>query len=239
MPPFRFVSFVAGIALWGSLASAQSNATAQDLDVANAVEMLTQSGQNVVQVDAGVTHACALVQSGRVYCWGFGSFGQLGSDTISSNVPVLVKRLGNIKQISVGRNHSCALQRSGRVFCWGRNDAGQLGNGSTDNSSIRVRVQAAPNAVDISVGNDHSCMVMRNGRAFCWGNNRVDQLGLGPGGGSYSLRRNGWLAQPSSIRYRRGLTTHAPSGLIAVATVGGSRRLSVQEVVGRKAQRGC
>ena len=183
MPLFRFVSFVAGIALWGSLASAQSNATAQDLDVANAVEMLTQSGQNVVQVDAGVTHACALVQSGRVYCWGFGSFGQLGSDTISSNVPVLVKRLGNIKQISVGRNHSCALQRSGRVFCWGRNDAGQLGNGSTDNSSIRVRVQAAPNAVDISVGNDHSCMVMRNGRAFCWGNNPVAQLGLGPGGG--------------------------------------------------------
>lgn len=179
-----FFPMLSAFALCASLASAQEDTSSADLNVAATVEALANSGDPVVQVGAGNAHACALVRSGQVFCWGAGS--RLGNGTGErSSVPVRVKRLTNIQQIAVGDGHTCALQDSRRVFCWGDNFNGQLGNDTFDSQLIRVRVKNATNAIHISAGTFHSCMIKSNGRVFCWGSNVAGQLGIGEFGGVF------------------------------------------------------
>jgi alpha-tubulin suppressor-like RCC1 family protein len=41
----------------------------------------TIGGQPVVEIAVGANHSGARVQNGRVWCWGFNVFGQLGDGT--------------------------------------------------------------------------------------------------------------------------------------------------------------
>jgi alpha-tubulin suppressor-like RCC1 family protein len=47
---------------------------------------------NVAQISAGINgHTCALTTAGKAYCWGAGSFGQLGNGGITNQLtPVAV-----------------------------------------------------------------------------------------------------------------------------------------------------
>ena len=36
---------------------------------------------NVVSVSCGANHSCALFANKRIYCWGYGLYGQLGQST--------------------------------------------------------------------------------------------------------------------------------------------------------------
>ena len=46
-----------------------------------------------LQVDAGGSHACALLAGGRIVCWGTNSSGQLGDGTTTNrSTPVAVLR---------------------------------------------------------------------------------------------------------------------------------------------------
>ncbi|KAM7459356.1 hypothetical protein LguiA_036350 [Lonicera macranthoides] len=94
----------------------------------------------VVSIAAGEAHTLALTGDGRVYSWGRGTFGRLGTGSEGDElVPVRVKfdfkgqdKL-NIVGISAGAYHSLALADNGSIWSWGYNTYGQLGfNG--DNS---------------------------------------------------------------------------------------------------------
>jgi alpha-tubulin suppressor-like RCC1 family protein len=106
------------------------------------------SGLTVSQITAGNEHTCAIA-SGKAYCWGDNSNGELGNNSTSnSSVPVAVDTNGvlsglTVSQITAGYYHTCALA-SGKVYCWGYNDYGQLGNNSTTSSSVPVAVNAFP-----------------------------------------------------------------------------------------------
>ena len=100
---------------------------------------LTVSGP-VLAVDAGGNHTCAITPTGTVNCWGYGFYGQLGNDDVSSSsVPKTVVRLDttagsaaeNAVSLALGFDHSCAALQSGRAKCWGRNNFVQLGIGRT------------------------------------------------------------------------------------------------------------
>jgi alpha-tubulin suppressor-like RCC1 family protein len=89
-----------------------------------------------VDVDAGVYHACAVLEGGAVTCWGSDEYGQLGRVQAGVAVP----GLQDVTQVALGEYHSCALDKAGRVKCWGRNPRGALGNGTVLESAAPVDV---------------------------------------------------------------------------------------------------
>ena len=63
------------------------------------------SGVTITQISAGHGGPCALGSTGAAYCWGLGTSGQLGNNTIvNSNVPVLVSGGLTLTQIDTGRS---------------------------------------------------------------------------------------------------------------------------------------
>jgi Regulator of chromosome condensation (RCC1) repeat len=85
---------------------------------------------DVKKVSAGGAHACALLHSGEVKCWGRNTEGQLGDTTniSSGNIPVSAFEISNAVDIAVstsfsgcggGPSTTCAALKTGRVMCWG------------------------------------------------------------------------------------------------------------------------
>lgn len=104
---------------------------------------------NVLSVDAGTFHTCAVTEAAQVACWGYNVYSQLGAGpseqcqltdpsatprfagaepTPCSTVPQIVPELHDIKTVALGANHTCALNTAGTVRCWGLNNSGQLGS---------------------------------------------------------------------------------------------------------------
>ncbi|XP_068758844.1 uncharacterized protein [Montipora capricornis] len=85
----------------------------------------------VKDVCCGNWHYLALMESGKVYSWGYNDYGQLGlSNKVDLQVtPRLLHTLSNkcIVSISVGADCSVAMDATGSVHVWGRADSGQLG----------------------------------------------------------------------------------------------------------------
>ena len=127
----------------------------------------------------GADHACALTLEGRAYCWGKGSYGQLGSGLrTDSDVPVEVRAPEKFKEVSAGGTHTCAIGVSGALYCWGGNWHGQLGIGTLSNSATPVLVDSGTVYTHVSTGGIHTCAVTR-GTVRCWGDQRSGRLGLG------------------------------------------------------------
>jgi alpha-tubulin suppressor-like RCC1 family protein len=100
---------------------------------------------NVVDIEAGMNHVCAIDSSGIMYCWGDNFYGQSGASSIAPHLAVKVAGLSTlgapkVVDMALGENHSCALLANNQVKCWGRNDYGQLGNATTVDSATPVLV---------------------------------------------------------------------------------------------------
>jgi alpha-tubulin suppressor-like RCC1 family protein len=161
------------------------------------------------QITASNLHTCALDSTGKAYCWGWNSSGQLGTGnaTYYSNVPVAVQSNNptdafygkTITQITAGWYHTCALDSAGQAYCWGRNNSGQLGTGNTTSSNVPVAIKAddptdalySKTITQITAGWGHTCALDSTGQAYCWGENNYGQLGNGTSGGNQSSYDNG------------------------------------------------
>ena len=156
------------------------------------------TNEKVIEIGSGEYRSCALFESGRVKCWGWGYSGQLGqgnSKSIGDN-PGEMESLSFIQfgtnekviEISSGGSHNCALFESGRVKCWGRDRYGQLGQGNSksigDNpgemeSLSFIQFGTNEKVIEISSGGSHNCALFESGRVKCWGRDRYGQLGQG------------------------------------------------------------
>jgi alpha-tubulin suppressor-like RCC1 family protein len=134
----------------------------------------------VTTISSGYHHTCALLNSGKVKCWGLNHDGQLGNgSTTTSSTPVPVSGITNAIAISAGDYQTCALLADGTVKCWGRNNVGQLGDGTTTDSSTPVPVSGITNAVAISAGYSYNCALLADKTVECWGYNVYGELGDG------------------------------------------------------------
>ncbi|MCW1967232.1 MAG: RCC1 repeat-containing protein, partial [Anaerolineae bacterium] len=136
------------------------------------------SGVNRIAV--GYKHACALMNTGGVKCWGLNRSGQLGNNSMTNaKTPVDVVGLtSGVRAITAGWEHTCALMSAGGVKCWGLNELGQLGNNSTENSKTPVDVATLGSGVSFIVTKgDFTCAITNLGAAKCWGDNAAGQLG--------------------------------------------------------------
>ncbi len=133
---------------------------------------------------AGGAHTCAADGAGRLWCWGRGDRGQLGTggtDDRPSPGEVALPDGNPAAAVSAGEAHTCAVDRAGQVWCWGANDRGQLGSGAAGADVLApAPVAGLPAAVlTVSLGGSHSCASLKDARVFCWGANENGQLGDG------------------------------------------------------------
>jgi len=135
----------------------------------------------VVVLATGSRYACVLVTNGKVKCWGWNTYGQLGYKGYWANTPVGVSHLpSGVTGIAAGDGHTCALMSWGGVKCWGDNYFGQLGDGTSQERHIPGNVSGLwSGAVAISAGGHHTCALMATGGVKCWGYNGQGQLGTG------------------------------------------------------------
>lgn len=85
----------------------------------------------IMHVGVGLTHACALLADGSVWCWGDNTGGQRGDGTtLQSPAPTAVEGGHSFSELSVGAVHGCA-RAAGEVWCWGLNLAVALGDGTS------------------------------------------------------------------------------------------------------------
>jgi alpha-tubulin suppressor-like RCC1 family protein len=124
--------------------------------------------ENAVSASLGRYHACAVLSSGHVDCWGRNFYGALGngSSVEYSPVPVEVTGIDNAVAVSTNDHYdeTCALLSSGGVDCWGAGGLGQLGNGAKHLSPVPVAVIGVHDAAAIAAGGEHACAVLSLGR---------------------------------------------------------------------------
>lgn len=135
----------------------------------------------VSAISTGQEHSCALMESGKVKCWGDNRFGQVGDGTQTNRLtPTDVTGLSDITTIQLGEWHSCAITSGGGGTCWGWNKYGRLGDGTTITRLTPVDVSGLTSGVAaISVGGEHTCAQTATNEVRCWGNNQFGQLGNG------------------------------------------------------------
>lgn len=162
-------------------------------DVIGDNELPTQDvavGGTVVQLAAGGYHTCALLDNGKVRCWGQAEYGALGYGNINDigddELPEVAGDVnvgGPVKLIAAGGAQTCALLDSGAVRCWGHGVSGALGYGNVENIGDNETPADAGNvklggvATQIAVGGSHTCAVMTGGGLKCWGRATRGQLG--------------------------------------------------------------
>jgi len=173
---------------WGWNSNGQlGDETTADRTTPTLVADGAMGNSGVTAVAAGSYHTCAL-KGGKVYCWGWNGFGQLGDGsagpTAYSTTPVLVAdgAMGNsgVTAVAAGYGHTCAL-KSGQVYCWGRNVVGDLGDGTTTDRTTPTLVADGAmgnSGVTAIAGSYHTC-ALKGGKVYCWGWNGFGQLGDG------------------------------------------------------------
>ena len=129
---------------------------------------------------------CALSSTGRVYCWGYGEWGQIGNGAFANvNTPTLVTMPANVtfRSVSSLYGYSCALSLTDTAYCWGGGEHGVLGNGSENNLNIptAVTMPAGVTFRTIANNNDSNCALTQIGTVYCWGFGALGRLGDGLG----------------------------------------------------------
>lgn len=113
-------------------------------DYSSAAVRVQGLDSGATQVSTGYLHSCAVLTTGKVWCWGVQRNGALGNGVSASDgysqAPVAVSNLSGVKRISVTALHGCALLNNGSVQCWGQGSSGENGNGAAADASVPVMV---------------------------------------------------------------------------------------------------
>jgi alpha-tubulin suppressor-like RCC1 family protein len=183
-----------GIMCWGDNADGAvgDGTSGTDRLVPTAVPFFSSAALNVA-ISVGARHSCAIANigssSGRPFCWGDNSSGQIGADpaltprllspSASNNLAVEFSG-GGIVEISAGSNHTCVRVALGSVRCLGGNASGQLGVGTFSSSFQGLYLGSLDTGVRTIVAANGSSYAVTTGLgAKSWGANAFGRLGDG------------------------------------------------------------
>jgi alpha-tubulin suppressor-like RCC1 family protein len=163
--------------------------------VASAIPVMVQLPVDIkaAKIAAGGYHALMLTNTGQLYAWGYGSYGQLGIGSAATELnPVALNMTRfrySVTGIAAGRSHSMAILQDGGIYAWGAGDVGQLGYGETSDQFLPIQVSmkqypSAKKAIAISASNAASfALFIRCSNGFvgdycdipvCFGENATD-----------------------------------------------------------------
>ncbi|MGY8670817.1 MAG: RCC1 domain-containing protein, partial [Candidatus Poseidoniales archaeon] len=143
---------------------------------------MVQLSQDAVTVSSGQSHSCAILQDGKVACWGNNDYGQLGDGTLIDKNSPAIAQLPSSKSavmIDVGISHTCAIMNDGTLYCWGLNANHQLADGTNAFKSIPVQ-SSLPNGMSatlVTAGEGHTCILTNESTIYCIGANSEGQIG--------------------------------------------------------------
>ncbi|HLK92036.1 MAG TPA: hypothetical protein VKZ18_19245 [Polyangia bacterium] len=126
----------------------------------------------VAAVSAGAAHACALLKSGGIYCWGVNGEGELGTGATSANstMAVPVSGISNATAIAASFAYTCAILADGSVSCWGSDESYQLGSNVGAVVPMPVAVPRLSGPATLIAGREGgACAVVSGGMVQCWG----------------------------------------------------------------------
>lgn len=127
-------------------------------------------------------HTCALLDDGKMWCWGDNSFSQIYSGGTPAATPVQAALSADIAEMAPGWGHTCARLNTGTAYdvkCWGDNTYRQLGNGGNASSATPTTVAgSASSGLKLVPGAYHNCVHTYSG-LVCWGANDYGQRGVG------------------------------------------------------------
>jgi hypothetical protein len=157
------------------------------------------TGALALRLSTGGGSTCAVLEDGRLKCWGAAGSGQsgLGDMVIRGDDPGEMGDALPALDLGTGRSaisasggfqHQCALLDDGHVKCWGDNQASELGiPGGNRGDNVNEMGDALP-ALDfgtdapirgVYVLSLHSCAIFGDGEVKCWGSTEQGALGLG------------------------------------------------------------
>ncbi|MEW5918175.1 MAG: PKD domain-containing protein [Gemmatimonadota bacterium] len=127
------------------------------------------NARRYMALDAGTLHSCALDSSGKAYCWGSNSHGQLGDAGLNNQpVPTPVASTLTFNRIAGGAESSCSIDASGNGYCWGQSYG-----------RAPVLISGGFNWQSLLPHDDHRCGLALDGSPFCWGLEQYGELGNG------------------------------------------------------------
>ncbi len=126
---------------------------------------------------AGYSHSCGLTAAGEAWCWGWNSFGSLGTGSATdSPFPVAVAGGHTFTQLTASgwEGHTCGLIAGGQAFCWGSARFGQLGDGTGNGIQGTDRFLPEPvvgglSFTTLAAGAGRTCGIATDGNTYCWG----------------------------------------------------------------------
>jgi len=195
----------------------------------------------------GINFNCALLNEGKVACWGNNELGQLGlENALSNRNPVFLPDLENVIQIDAGPEHACAVLSDHTLKCWGSNHSGQLGLDSVTTEYGQELPQpnevSSPTTVpnlngvsQVAAGGVHTCALLDNGQVQCWGDNNAGQIGNGKFEAAFSPNEVNGLSEAKSLSSFGGHTCAVLSDVsIACWGLNENGQLGIQGVWGSR-----
>ncbi|KAI4343472.1 hypothetical protein L6164_010816 [Bauhinia variegata] len=144
----------------------------------------TFEGVPIKMVAAGAEHSAAVAESGVLYGWGWGRYGNLGlGDRNDRLIPEKVSSINDDKMVMVacGWRHTISVSSSGGLYTYGWSKYGQLGHGDFEDHLIPHKLQALSDKFisQISGGWRHTMALTSCGILYGWGWNKFGQVGVG------------------------------------------------------------
>jgi cysteine-rich repeat protein len=129
-------------------------------------------GGQAVALATGTEHTCALLDDGKVRCWGAASEGRLGVPTAGDigddETPDSLGELLDFDEqdataIAADGHHTCAIVGDDdELWCWGNGGNGRLGTGVTTDATVPTRIETGGTARHVDTGEAHTCVVLND-----------------------------------------------------------------------------